>query len=91
LQEGNQRKIDCHRPLTLNHGRQGAAASASYSKAIHLSKSFVKFGRSHFIFCLNDVNMLKGIRDFGPHWNAGIMERWDIDKSHELNIPLLHP
>jgi hypothetical protein len=35
--------------------------------------------------------MLKGIRDFGPHWNAGIMERWDIDKSHELNIPLLHP
>jgi hypothetical protein len=74
LQEENQTKIDCHRPLTLNHGRQGAAAFASYSKAMLLSKAFVEFGRSHFIFCLNDVNMLKGMMGFDPHWKAGIIE-----------------
>lgn len=30
--------------------------------------------RNFFIFCLNDVNMLKGMRGFGPPWKAGIIE-----------------
>jgi len=30
--------------------------------------------RNFFIFCLNDVNMLKGMRGFDPHCKAGIFE-----------------
>ncbi len=30
--------------------------------------------RNFFIFCLDDVNMLKGMRGFDPHCKAGIFE-----------------
>jgi len=46
--------------------------------------------RNFFIFCLNDVNMLKGIRGFDPNWSAGIIEQWNIDTRHETNIPTFH-
>jgi len=43
----------------------------SYSKARVLSKLFVEFDLFNFIFCFNDVNMLKGIRGFAP---TGMLE-----------------
>jgi hypothetical protein len=39
---------------------------ATYSKARVLSKLFGALGLFDFIFCFNDVDMLKGIRGFDP-------------------------
>jgi hypothetical protein len=45
----------------------------SYRKERVVSKLFVEFDLFRFIFCFNDVNMLKGIRSYAP---TEIPELW---------------
>jgi hypothetical protein len=70
LQELNQRKNHCYQPPTPNHK---PIILVSYRKDRVVSKLFVEFDLIRFIFCFNDVNMLKGIQSRAP---TGMPELW---------------
>jgi len=68
------RKNHCDQPQITNYK---PVILVSYRKERVVSKLFVEFDLFRFIFCFNDVNMLKGIRSCAP---AGIMEKWNDGK-----------
>ena len=63
-------KNHCDQPQITNHK---PIILVSYRKERVVSKLFVEFDLFRFIFCFNDVNMLKGIRSCAP---AEMLELW---------------